>query len=423
MERTASESGYARSAVSASMMGYMLDGLDTMVLSLTLSAIGLTFALTSGQEGLIGLVLDLGMVVGGYAFGILSDYFGRVRTFTYSILIYSIFTAMTAVSVNYSMVLVTRFLSGVGTGAEYGIGMTLMAESFRNKWRGIGSAVVSLSWTGGVILATLASFFLIPLFGWRSLYVIGILPALLAVFVRFKLPESPMWKRQNELKKSARQKLAKGEELTNDERAIIEKSKGFSLTSLFNRRVLKITIVLLAISCIAEIGYWGAMTWLPSALMTEYHISFTKTIYILLATDFSTIGGIILFGFIGDYIGRRVAVSLGFVGVTIAAILFATARTIPAIIAGTMLLGFFIDSFFGLFGALFSEHYFTQQRSTAVNFLMNTGRGVGGLGPLGIGLLAPVFKISGVIGMFAILFIIGAGIIWIIPETRAKIIQ
>ncbi|MGB9733973.1 MAG: MFS transporter [Conexivisphaera sp.] len=186
-----SNARYELEATVAAVLGYMLDGMDTMVLSLTLTALAVAFTLSSAEQGLLGFVLTGGMVVGGYTFGILSDRFGRVRTFTYSILIYSVFTALTAAATGYPWLLITRFLSGVGTGAEYGIGMTLMSEAFRARWRGMGSTFVSMGWTVGVVIATALALFLMPLYGWRAMYLIGVAPALLAAYVRWRIPESP----------------------------------------------------------------------------------------------------------------------------------------------------------------------------------------------------------------------------------------
>ncbi len=417
--------GYEKKATTAAVLGYMLDGMDSLILSLTLSAIGLTFLLSSAEEGLIGFVLTGGMVVGGYSFGILADRYGRVRTFTYSILIYAIFTALTAVSINYPMILATRFLSGVGTGAEYGIGMTLMSESFRAKWRGMGSTLVSIGWTFGIILATVISLLLMPVFGWRSLYLIGITPAILAFVVRYKLPESPMWKERVQKKKES-QKINAANVFNPEANTFVQKDQqdsGFSLAQIFRKKYMRFTAIFLIIAIVAEMGYWGVMTWLPTALETEYHITFVKTIYILLGTDLMVIAGMIVFGFISDLIGRRVAISLGFVGITIASLMFALARSSEAAMYASFAMGFFINSYFTIFGALFSEPYPTAARSTAVNFIFNTGRGFGGVAPLIIGIFSPVFKISGVIGFFAILFIIAAVVIWAIPETRGAILK
>ncbi|MGC9145237.1 MAG: MFS transporter [Nitrososphaeria archaeon] len=387
---------YEARATLASFLGYMLDGFDTYILSLTLTAIALAFSLTSAEEGLLGFIQAAGMVTGGYVFGILADRFGRVRTFTYSILIYSVFTALTAVAPSYAFIALFRFLSGVGTGAEYGIGMTLMSEAFRAKWRGMGSTIVSLGWTLGVMLATVLGLVLMPAFGWRSMYLIGILPALVAAYYRFRLPESPVWK----------------ERTTESER------KKFQIKELFRREYLKFTIVFLVVAIVAELGYWGVMIWLPSSLLTEYHIHFVKTIYILLVTDVMTMLGMIIFGFLADVVGRKVAIFLGFIGITFAVIYFAISRTVAQVMIASYLMGFFINSYFTTFGALFSEPYPTHARATAVNFIFNTGRGFGGIAPLIIGVLAPLFKISGVIGFFSVLFIIAAVSILTIPETK-----
>ncbi|MGC8695530.1 MAG: MFS transporter [Conexivisphaera sp.] len=389
-----SNARYELEATVAAVLGYMLDGMDTMVLSLTLTALAVAFTLSSAEQGLLGFVLTGGMVVGGYTFGILSDRFGRVRTFTYSILIYSVFTALTAAATGYPWLLITRFLSGVGTGAEYGIGMTLMSEAFRARWRGMGSTFVSMGWTVGVVIATALALFLMPLYGWRAMYLIGVAPALLAAYVRWRIPESPMWVERGRT------------------------SRRMPLRELFSSNYLRFTAVFLVVAIVAEMGYWGIMIWLPSALLTEYHIAFTRTIYILLATDGMVLLGMLVFGLISDLVGRRVAVSVGFLGMTLSVIYFAMSRTALQVLVASMLTGFFVNSYFTIFGALFSEPYPTHARSTAVSFIFNTGRGFGGIAPLLVGILAPAFRISGVIGMFSLLFVVAALVIWAVPETR-----
>ncbi|WP_174448376.1 MFS transporter [Conexivisphaera calida] len=404
------DAGYELRATVAAILGYMLDGMDTMVLSLTLTALGAAFALSSAEQGLLGFVLTGGMVVGGYTFGILADRFGRVRTFTYSILIYSVFTALTAAATGYPWLLVTRFLSGVGTGAEYGIGMTLMSEAFRAKWRGMGSTFVSMGWTVGVVIATVLALLLMPLYGWRAMYLIGVLPALLAAYVRWRIPESPMW--------VERVRMEGGSGGGKDDGKGRGKGAGIPLRDLFSRGYLRFTAVFLVIAIVAEMGYWGIMIWLPSALLTEYHVAFTRTIYILLATDGMVLLGMLVFGLISDIVGRRVAISAGFIGMTLSVAYFAMSRTASQVLVASLLTGFFVNSYFTIFGALFSEPYPTHARSTAVNFIFNTGRGFGGIAPLLVGILAPAFRISGVIGMFSLLFVVAAIAIWAVPETR-----
>jgi len=367
--------------------------MDTMVLSLTLTALAAAFALSSAEQGLLGFVLTAGMVVGGYSFGILADRFGRVNTFTYSILIYAVFTALTAAATSYPWLLITRFLSGVGTGAEYGIGMTLMSEAFRAKWRGLGSTVVSMGWTIGVILATALSLSLMPIYGWRAMYMVGIAPAILAAYVRWRIPESPIWRERG-------------------------RAAAFPLRELFSATHRRFTAAFLVVAIVAEMGYWGIMIWLPSALLTEYRIPFARTIYFLLATDGMILIGMFVFGLLSDLAGRRITVSAGFFGMVLAVLYFAMAKTPQQVFVASLLTGFFVNSYFTVFGALFSEPYPTHARSTAVNFIFNTGRGFGGVAPLIIGVLAPAFSISGVIGMFSLLFLAAAAVIWTVPETR-----
>ncbi|MBX6394815.1 MAG: MFS transporter, partial [Alicyclobacillaceae bacterium] len=223
----------------ASSIGYAMDGLDLMILSMVLSAMISDLHITTAQAGGIATVTLFGAVIGGILFGVLADYIGRVRTFTWSILIFAVFTGLTAFAPNLTWVNIFRFVAGLGLGGEFGIGMTLVTETWPPRLRARATSGVALGFQVGVVLAILASMWVQPYFGWRGVFFVGIAPALFAAWARRSLKEPDLWQR-----KSA---------------AVREK---VPLVLLFNSPRAAVTTLALTILCsVQNFGYYGIMTW------------------------------------------------------------------------------------------------------------------------------------------------------------------
>jgi len=152
----------------ASIMGYAMDGLDMLILSFVMTAIISAFGLSLAQGGLIATVTLIGAVLGGYVAGILSDIYGRIKTFALTIVLFAIFTGLSAFADSYAMLNIYRFMAGVGLGGEFAIGMTLVAETWPREMRARATAGVSVGWQLGVILAAVVSAYVLPAYGWRA---------------------------------------------------------------------------------------------------------------------------------------------------------------------------------------------------------------------------------------------------------------
>ena len=173
---------YANKALLASVVGYAMDGFDLLLLGYILRAISADLHLSGPQAGSLLTWTLLGAVGGGILFGILSDYFGRVRVLSWSILVFGIFTGLCAFAQGYWDLVVYRTIAGLGLGGEFGIGMALVAEAWPASKRARVSSYVGLGWQSGVLLAALVTPLLLPLIGWRGLFLIGIVPAAVAFF-------------------------------------------------------------------------------------------------------------------------------------------------------------------------------------------------------------------------------------------------
>jgi MFS family permease len=188
--------GYALKALLASLAGNILDTFDNLLLGFLLVAISAELNLSRPEAGSIATATLIGAVFGGIGFGVLSDHYGRVRVLAWTILMFAGFTALCAVSVGYWDLLTYRTLAGVGIGGEWGIGMALVAEAWPASTRARGLSFVGIGGPLGVLLAAFVTPVLLPLIGWRGVFVVGAFPAIVAFILRWSLPEPEIYLRQ-----------------------------------------------------------------------------------------------------------------------------------------------------------------------------------------------------------------------------------
>ncbi|MEK3644450.1 MFS transporter [Aeribacillus sp. FSL K6-2848] len=381
----------------ASTIGYAMDGLDMMILAYTLPLIMAFYGLNQAEGGALSTITLLGSVLGGIFFGTLADKFGRVKVFSWTILIFSVFTGLCAVAPNEQAFAFFRFMAGLGLGGEFGIGMTIVSESWHKKYRSRATSIVAVGFQFGTVLATLAVLFIAPEFGWQGVFLAGVLPSLLAFWSRKNLEEPEIWK---VLKKENKNKIAIGQ--------------------LFSSaKQTKTTIGLIIATTVQNFGFYGIMTWMPTMLATEMGYSFNKTTVWTVVTIIGMIIGIITFGILADKIGRRPSYIIYlFSAATIVWIYFhQTSTTILLLLGGV--LGFFVNGMMGGYGALLAEHYSTEARSTAENVIFNIGRGFAGFAPWIIGYLSLNYSLSFALGLISLTYIISAlSFIFLIPETK-----
>src|SRR5580692_3092298 len=180
---------FPKKALAASAIGYAMDGFDLLILGFMLRAISADLHLTPPQAGSLFTWTLIGAVVGGIGFGILSDYYGRVRVLTWTILLFAVFTGLGAFAQGYWDLLIYRTIAGLGLGGEFGIGMALVAEVWPASKRARVSSYVGLGWQLGVFAAAIVTPILLPIIGWRGMFIAGLVPGLIAFAVRLYVPE------------------------------------------------------------------------------------------------------------------------------------------------------------------------------------------------------------------------------------------
>ncbi|CAL27527.1 MFS transporter [Staphylococcus carnosus] len=382
------DKSYSNKILTSSMLGFGLENMDVMFLAFALSSIINEFHITSAEAGLISSITNFGMLFGGVIFGVLADKYGRIRIFTYTIFLFAIATALLSIAHNIYIVYILRFIAGMGGGGEFGIGMALVAEVFAMKKLGRVSSVVAIGGQVGALTAALLAAAILPLWGWRALFLIGVIPVILAFYIRRNLDETDAWKRTK-----AKQTL--------------EKKENSPITLLFNsKNKAHTTIALTIMSSVQVAGYFGLMNWLPSILQKQHGLSVSNSSLWTISTIIGMSLGMLCFGQILDKFGAKISYSIFLIASAASVFLYVFAQSSIALLIGGAFVGFFVNGMFAGYGAVISSFYPTHIRSTANNVIFNVGRAVGGLSPIAIGFLMDHSGMLGTMIFLACLYMI-----------------
>lgn len=398
METSSSHSGFTPSqkwTLASTSAGFALEHMDVMFLSFALASIIATLHITGAQAGLISSISNLGTLVGGLGFGLIADHYGRIKVFTYTIFIFAFATAAMAIANNLALLYLFRFLAGVGSGGEYGVGITLIAENFPAHQLGKLSSLAAIGGQCGAILAAIAAALIIPWLGWHALFVFGLVPVALIYFIRRHLHESVAFK-------SAR-----------------HARKPVQLRRLFaTPRLAYQTGALMVMTTVQIAGYYGLMNWLPSIMQKRLGLTVSGSSVWMIATILGMSLGMLVFGQVLDHFGPRRA--FGFFLLAAAIALFGillTTNRFTLLVAGATL-GFFSDGMYGGYGAIVSRLYPTEIRTTANNFIVNVGRLIGGFSSVIIGFLMDHGTLLMVMSFLASLYLISLVTMLSIPNLR-----
>lgn len=394
--------GYAARALIASVLGYAMDGFDLLILGFMLPVIAADLHLSSTQAGSLVTWTLVGAVAGGVIFGVLSDYFGRVRMLTWTILIFAVFTGLCALAQGYGDLLAYRTIAGIGLGGEFGIGMTLVAEAWPAAQRARVSSYVGLGWQLGVLAAALLTPLLLPVIGWRGMFALGLLPAVVSFFVRRRVEEPALFT----------ERVARG----------MRKAPMKLLVA--DARTTRASVGVTILCSVQNFGYYGLMIWLPTYLSKTFGYSLTRSGLWTAVTVLGMAAGIWLFGVAADRFGRKPAFLFYQAGAVVMVFVYSQLSTPFALLIGGAVMGMFVNGMIGGYGALISELYPTDARATAQNVLFNIGRAVGGFGPVAVGALAARFSFATALGVLASIYILDIlATLFLIPERRGAMLD
>ncbi len=391
----------ARRALLGSALGYAMDGFDLLILGFMLRAIGAELHLTGAQSATLVTATLIGAVLGGVLFGLLSDRFGRVRVLSWTIILFAAFTGLCALAQNYWQLLAARTIAGLGLGGEFGIGMALVAEAWPAAQRARASSYVGLGWQAGVLAAALVTPALLPVIGWRGMFALGVLPAVVAFAVRRSLHEPELFVRRHATRQSESLRLL-----------------------VADARTRRISLGMVILCGVQNFGYYGVMIWLPNYLGTRFQYGLTQSAVWTAVTIGGMALGIWAFGHLADRIGRRPSFVLYMLGAAVMVVVYSRLTAPAALLIGGAVMGFFVNGMIGGYGALMSELYPTAARATAQNVLFNLGRAIGGFGPVVVGLVVAAYGFQTAIALLAVLYVIDLiALLLLIPERRGAALE
>lgn len=393
---------YAGWAVFSAAIGHALDGLDLMILSFALSGIMASFGIDNTTAGTLTSITLAGAFVGGLIFGTLSDKFGRITMLTYSVIFFGLFTLCSAFAPNFWLMAFFRFMAGLGIGAEFGLGMAIASEVSSPQNRAKASSAVGLGFQIGVLVAALASAPIISTFGWRGLFTIGVIPAIVAVVIRKSVPEPPIFKQHKE---SGR--------------------KHGNLADLFRTpKRAKYSVIIIVLSTVQNAGYFGIMTWLPKYLNSELGLSLTSTGMWTAITVIGMMIGISVFGWLADKAGRRPAFWIFQAGAAASVLIYSRLQDPTALLIGGFFMGMFANGMIGGYGTLIAELFPTEMRGTAQTALYNAGRFIGGASaPVYIPIIAAAHGFGFAIGCVAFIYVIAFIAMFFLPEKKGAMLE
>jgi benzoate transport len=391
-------SRYGWKALAGSAIGYAMDGFDLLMLGFMLALISADLHLTRGQAGSLVTWTLVGAVCGGIVFGSLSDYYGRVRVLTWTIVLFALFTGLCAFAQGYWDLLAYRTIAGLGLGGEFGIGMALAAEAWPARQRARVSSYVALGWQIGVLGAAMLTPLLLPHIGWRGMFLVGVVPALIAWVIRNKLHEPDLFVRR----------AAGSRSRMNSFRLLVK-----------DGRTARTSLGIVVLCAVQNFGYYGLMIWMPSFLSNQLGFGLTKSAIWTCVTILGMMAGIFLFGQLADRIGRKPSFLLFQAGGVVMVLVYSRLTDPISMLWAGAVLGVFINGMLGGYGALISEAYPTEARATAQNVLFNIGRAIGGFGPVVVGGLATAYSFQVAIGLLAAIYILDMlATLFLIPELK-----
>ena len=402
VDRASGMKHYAGLAVFSSAVGHALDGLDLMILGFAMSGIMSSFNIDKTTAGTLTTITLAGAFLGGLVFGRMADKYGRIRVLTYSVVFFGLFTLFSAFAPNFAFMAACRFLAGVGIGAEFGIGMAIAAEASSPKNRAKATSGVGLGFQVGVLLASLLSAPIITAWGWRGLFAIGIVPAVVAILIRVFVPEPPLYLKHRE---------------TAGEHG--------SIRQLFSTpERVRFSIAIIVLCTVQNCGYFGIMTWLPSYLNKELNLSLTSTGIWTAVTVVGMMLGISVFGFLADHLGRRPAFWIFQIGAAAMVVVYSQLKDPTALLVGGFFMGMFANGMIGGYGALISELFPTELRATAQTALYNTGRFIGGgLGPVAIAAIATDHGFGFALGTISCIYVVGFVTMFFVPDRKGAALE
>lgn len=394
----------ARRALVAASLGWMLDSFDVMLYALVLASLIADLGMDKTTAGQLGSLTLIASAAGGVLFGVVADRFGRTRALIASVLIYSVFTAACGLAQTVAQLAVFRVLLGLGMGGEWASGAALVSETWPDRHRGKALGLMQSSWAVGYGAAAIVTMLVLPRFGWRAVFFVGILPALFTLWVRRRVPEPDIWRR-------ARQSAA-------------PRRLG-GLGAIVSGGLWRLSLAVTLMNACTMFAWWGFNLWVPAYLSLPgdkggVGLSTTAMTTLVVVMQVGMWFGYVTFGFVSDTIGRKRSYVIYVLAAAALLLAYASTRQPIVLLALGPFVAFFGTGYFSGFGAVTAELYETSIRATAQGLTYNVGRIASAVAPFAVGSLADTHGFGLAFALAAGAFVLAAVCWAFIPETRGR---
>lgn len=391
-------------------LALVLDVMDWQLVSVASSLLLAEFNFPASAMGLILGAPLLGAGIGGLISGILSDKYGRITIMVVCLVWYSIFTIAFAYANSFEMMLALRILVGLGLGAQWGVGNTLVAESLPARMRIMCSAVIQTGFAFGPMLAAWLGKVIMPGYGWRPLFFVGAIGFVLAIVAKIVIPETEAWLKSRDQAKESGMKMGSISRLFSSE--IYERTG----TTLRRNTIGVFCLVLFTL-----LAYWSAMSWIPNWLVAERGMDIVKSMNYIMFLNIGGILGYILFAVIADRFGRKKPAYVALAASFVAVLIFVNIKEPKAMLMFAPVYSFITYPIFGLFGGYMAELFPTDVRATGVNGVYNLARMASFFGPSILGAVAVTTSYTFAIGGTAFMYLMAIIPLIFLPETIRKV--
>jgi len=400
--------------LAAAKCGWMLDAFDFMLYAMALGQLRAYFEFGDDVAGFLGTATLIMSGVGGLVFGYVADRFGRTRALMATIIVFSLASLGASTSQSVLQLLFWRAVLGIGMGGEWASGAVLVSETWPAEHRNKAISIMQSGWAIGYMLAAVLAALVLgnPDLGdeaWRWLFVIGVAPALLTLWIRRNVRESPVW----------------------TARAAAVRARDNPFKAIFGRALVGRTLRIIALGGAVQFAYWGLFFWLPPFLSRPVEqggagMGVVGSLQWIIAMQIGAYFGYLTFGFIADRLGRRRTFILFMLcAAAIVPIYGQMARSPAVLLVLSPLLGYFGHGYFSLFGGLIAELFPTAVRATGQGTSYNAGRMAGAVAPFAIGALAtlPGIGIGLALGVTSAFFLLAAILVLTLPDRSGQALE
>jgi len=434
-------SGYHRLIFVVIALAFLFDSMDLAMMTFLLGSIKTEFGLTTAQAGLLASASFFGMVVGASLSGMLADRFGRKPVFQWSIVLWGLASYLCSTAQHLDTLTLFRVLLGFGMGMEFPIAQSMLSELIPARHRGRYIALMDGFWPLGFVAAGVLSYCLLPLIGWRAMFLVLAIPAVFVLAVRVFIPESPRWLESaghlevadgvlTDIENKVQRSLGGGplpEPVVMARQAPVAGGFFAAFASLWSPVYRQRTMMIWALWFFALLGFYGLTSWL-GALLQQSGFAVTQSVYYTVIISLGGIPGFLVAAWLVERWGRKPTCVVSLLGGGVMAFVYGQsavfAGSVGLLIGSGLLMQFFL---FGMWAALYTytpELYPTSARATGSGFASAIGRVGSLLGPMVTGLVFPLTGQGGVFALGALCFVVAALVVWVFGvETRGRTLE